>query len=357
MKKFNVMMSLFGLGLFISIFAYSCKDKDEVSGDYANGVFITNEGNFGSSNGSVSFYDNAKDSVINDIFNMVNARPLGDVVQSLTIASGKAYMIVNASNKIEIAERETFKEAGTIGGFAEPRFMVSGSNTAYISQWGDGGKVTVVDLSAQTIIKSINVGKGPEKMLLHGDYLYVANSGGYESDSSVSVINTKTNEVVKLIITKNNPVDLVIDKDNKIWVLCIGSITYSPTYEIVSQTPSYLQKINPSNNEIEVSIKIGDETHPNCLEISKDKSVLYYGGGFGFVGIYKMDISASSVPSTKFIEKSAYGFSVNPSDGVIFVLEATTFTGNGKLHRYSESGSLIKTYTTGIIPNGAAFKK
>src|SRR5690554_7195348 len=77
--------------LIIPFFAlatlYSCSNSDDdaipVNPDekYLNGFFITNEGNFGKADGSVSHLSADFNTVSNDIFKTSNGRGLGDVVQ------------------------------------------------------------------------------------------------------------------------------------------------------------------------------------------------------------------------------------------------------------------------------------
>jgi len=85
---------------------------------------------------------------------------------------------------------------------------------------------------------------------------------------------------------------------------------------------------------------ISPTSHPLHLDISKDRSVVFYGGGFGFNGIYAMSITAVTVPSAAYIDGSRmfYGFNINPSNGDIFAFDATDFTAPGTLYRYSAGG-------------------
>ena len=86
----------------ISLFT-SC-EKEDSTVYYNSGVYISNEGGWGNSDGSLSFYEYSSDKVYNNIFQKKNNRPLGDVVQSVAISSAsEAFIVVNSSNKIEIA--------------------------------------------------------------------------------------------------------------------------------------------------------------------------------------------------------------------------------------------------------------
>src|SRR5688572_26424296 len=116
----------------------SCGKEDDdpiADREFGNGVFVTNEGQFQKSNGDVSFIDKPSKAVEQTLFLTVNGRPAGDVVQSMTFHNGKAYIIVNNSNKIEIANAATFKSEGVINGLKQPRYMVISNNKAYVSSW------------------------------------------------------------------------------------------------------------------------------------------------------------------------------------------------------------------------------
>ncbi len=359
MKKI-IIKQWFLLVLSFAVFFTACDDDDDsVSGIFSNGAFITNEGAFGAGNGSVSYYSYAGDTLTNEIFKSVNNRSLGDVVQSLTVYKDKAYIVVNGSNKIEVVTKNDFVEYGVIADLNSPRyFMPINSSKAYVSQWGDNS-VKVIDLITLSVTKSIETGTGPEHLIYHNDNVYVANSGGYANDNTISVINPLTDEVIKTITLEgDSPRDFIVDANNKLWVLCYGYIQYDYTdWSVVSETASKLIRINPTTNEVEQTIVISETQHPTCLETSRNGNNIFYGGGYGFAGIYKMSIDDITVPSTPLIDKYFYGFNINSQTGNIYALEAPSFTANGKLWRYEANGTELGSYEAGVGPNAANFKK
>ncbi len=132
--------------------AYSCSDptaptkKTELS---VSGAFILNEGNWGVSNGSLSFYDFETQNVQNNIFKNVNGRDLGDIVHSMTIIDSLGYIVVNTSNKIEIISIKTWKSKGTIEmpAFSSPRNLVQvGGEKAYVTNLGTS-TISIINLA------------------------------------------------------------------------------------------------------------------------------------------------------------------------------------------------------------------
>ncbi len=336
----------------------ACEQEDPVSkGKYENGVYIVNEGTFQQNNGSVSFYYYNGDSVVNDIFYQANIRALGDVVQSIYTDNEKAYIVVNNSNKVEVVNRYTFAELGAVESLPSPRYFITGNGKGYVTCWGDNS-VKVINLNTLKVDGSIPVGIGPERMLLRGSKLYVVNSGGFSSDSLVSVINTSTDEVEASIAVPYNPKSIVFDNEGKLWVLCAGKAVYdwNPPYNLLEETASQLYQIDPVTYEIVTTIQLFEHAHPSNLQIDKNGSTLYFDGGMNG-GIYSYETAGSGSSITKIIEAFAYGFAYDPHSDVLFVMDAGNYVSAGTMMRYLTNGDKLGEYTVGMVPNGAAFKR
>ena len=142
-------------------FLSSCK-KDTVEPNenptYENGAFIINEGPFQNGSGTLSFYSRQSGEISNDIYQNANEKvQLGNIVHSMTIHNDLAYIVVNNSNKIIIANAKNLENVGEITGFELPRyFLPIDDNKAFVSQWGaDGvtGSIKVIDLQTNTYFK------------------------------------------------------------------------------------------------------------------------------------------------------------------------------------------------------------
>jgi DNA-binding beta-propeller fold protein YncE len=70
--------------------------------------------------------------------------------------------------------------------------------------------------------------------------------------------------------------------------------------------------------------------------------------------VYQIDTGDPEIPETPLITGSFYGMDVNPDDGNIYVFEAS-FTGNGTMKIFNDSGTLLSEGTVGIAPSGAVF--
>lgn len=323
---------------------------------FTHGVFITNEGGYGNSNGSISYLD--KDSLIihNNLFHQVNNRPLGDVVQSVTIHGEYAYIVVNNSQKVEVVDLETFSSVGFIQGLSYPRYFLGiDEHKGYVSNGAFNGLVYVIDLDNLTIVDSIAVGSGPEHMILYNGQVYVANSGGFESDSTISVIDSNQDELIETIQVGDNPVSMVLDVNNDLWVLCKGKVVYGADWSISEETESELIRLNTGSNEIEARMYIGntgDYFWPTSISASVDRTnILFIESG----GIYQMDINDISQPSSPLIPTSFYGFGIDPESGTIYGLSSGDFVSSGYVYRFQANGARIDSLEVGIAPNMVIF--
>lgn len=342
------------------LFVIGCKKDDpkttpDTVRTYSSGVFITNEGPFGSGTGTISFYDRSNGSVTNDIFQTKNGYPLGNVVQSMEIFSGKGYIVVNNAGKIEVVDGASFASNGVITGLTYPRYFLGiNSGKGYISEWGTGGvsgAVKVVDLATKTISATINTGKGAEGMVKEGDYVYVACSGGFGNDSVVTVINAITNAFVTNINVGANPKSIKVDANGKIWVLSTGQ--WDPTYSFLIKTGK-LVRIDALSNTVDLSLSFSSTvSQPSNMVINSGRTILYY----SYLGkVYSHAITASTLNSTSTIDRNFYSLGIDPSNDYIYGSDAGDFSSNGKVIRHNSTGAVVDSFQVGVIPGSFYFK-
>lgn len=354
MKKFN---RLFLAVIVSSAFFASCSNdddnnKEEASGDYKGGLFILNEGKFETPNGSVSYLsDNL--TLENNIFSLVNPGKItGDTAQNIGFQGDNAYVVANASNKIEVVNRYTFKSIATITtGLKYPRYIAFANGKGYVTNWGDpynaaDDYVAVIDLTTNTVTSSIPVVEGPEKIIENNGKLYVAQKGGYGQGNSLTVINAATNTVATNFAVGDVPTSLV--KDNgALYILCAGRPSYA-----APETAGKLVKVDLSNNTVAATLNFTGLTHPGFLDINDSK--FYYTVGNN---IYTAATSATALPTTALFKASEvkilYGFAVKNNN--IYIGDAVNYTDPGNAYIYSLTGALSKTLNVGVSPNGFYF--
>jgi YVTN family beta-propeller protein len=326
----------------------SCKktpDIHEKTYTLGGGVFILNEGNFRSGNGSLSFYSYDSTKIYNDLFYSVNSRHLGDVPFSMTINEDNGYIVVNNSNKIEVIDPITMVSKKTITGLKSPRYFTPvNTSTAYVSSlYSDS--ITIIDMTTNSISGYINLRRTSEAIFAGNNKAYVANwAGGKE----VMVINTLTNKVVDSIQVGNEPESMVMDRNLYLWVLCSG--TYSGTdFAKLDQIDMYTNKIVKEYTFPTI------QASPSCLKIDALGSTLYYLDN----GVKAMEINLGKLPVSALIadpNSSFYKIGINPVNGDILVTDAVDYSSQGYLLIHQSDGTLLSKLKADIIPAAMCFK-
>lgn len=342
--------------LFLSFAVLSsCSEEENKPTDtgFLHGLYIVNEGSFLSNNGSISYYDPDSAKLVNKLFQTINQRVLGDVVQSFGVADDKGFIVVNNSQKVEVVDMETFLSIGTITGTDYPRYFLKISKSkGYLTNGSFEGNVLVIDLHSLTVSDEITVGNGPENLIRWGDKVFVANSGGWTYDNKISVIDVDADVVTDSVVVGDNPIDLAADRSGNIWILCKGNVVYDQDWNIIDETDSEIYVISSDDLSVTKSFAIGqtgDYFNPVRLACSHDGNIIYY---LEADGIYAMDITDTNPPGLPLISRSFYSIDVDQNDGTIFGLSANNFTADGYLFRYTPSGVLIDSMKVGIGPNG-----
>ncbi|TNE29231.1 MAG: hypothetical protein EP346_06660 [Bacteroidetes bacterium] len=344
----------------LPILASCAKDDPKTSkgnnGDYANGMFITNEGPFQGGNGTLSFYNTTDGTLENDVFASVNLRPLGNVVHSMSISGDQAFIVVNNSGVVEIVDADDMSSNGTITGLQQPRYAVGiGANEVAISNWGSNS-VEFYNTTSQSLVASVNVNTGPERMLLHNGMLYVANSGGFGLDSTVTVIETATHTVVDTLYTGYNPNGIAIDANGDLWVLCGG---YTDWNDASNNEDGSIHRYDMATGAEELGLVFPSADRPTGLTLDASGQVLYYlSNGYGGTP-FSLDITATALNTTSLVPgASLYSMGYNDVDGELYLGDAVDYASSGKVYRYDiSSQAVVDTLTVGIIPGNYAFNK
>jgi len=351
MKTLNSIHFYLVIALLTTLTACTKDDDNKREGAFSNGIFIINEGAFAGGTGTVTYYNPDSNLVKQNIFEMVNGRPLGNIAQSMSIYNGTGYIVINNAGKVEVVDPGTFKSLSTITGLVNPsQFLFVENSKAYISDWV--GQVAVVDLATNTVQKTIQAGTGPDMMVKTEKYVFVANSGGLGLDSTVSVIEYTLDQVVKTIKVGFAPSGMVADSKGKIWVLCKG-IGFAG-WPQAGDTPGKLVRIDPSTMSIDFSFAFSSTgDHPEKLVTNKEKSMLYF---LFNNGIYHFNTLLTSPIPEKLVSRYFYGLGYENKTGYLYASDPKDYSNAGIVLRYnSVDGKVVDSVQAGIIPRAFAF--
>ena len=332
------------------------------------GMYLLNEGNMGSNKATIDYLDFSKGIYIRNIYGERNPnviKELGDVGNDIQIYGHRLYAVINCSHKVEVMDLHTCRRIGQID-IPNCRYIRFHRDKAYISSYvgpvsidpnAQLGAIFEVDTATLRVTRKVTVGYQPEEFEIIGNYLYVANSGGYrapEYDSTLSVVDLTDFRQVKKIPVCVNPHRVRKDPYDRLWITSRGDHKDVQPQLVCLQplhpTPYTLHHISPSEMVI-----IGD-------------SMYYYGSHWSdetmsnhiTYGIF--NVRTSTLLSDHFITdetekniKIPYGIQVNPYTGDIYITDAKNYVSRGQLHCYSREGKRKWSVRTGDIPAHMCF--
>ena len=329
--------------LIIPILA-SCEHNDEPhlfpSG---SGFFILNEGNYLAGNGSLSFYSSETKEIYNNLFKEMNNRALGDIPSFIAVDGDRGFIVVNNSGTIEVVNLRTMESHATITGLNSPRQMVIRDRKGYVSSLYSED-ITIIDLDNLVISGSINIGCTSEALVVSGNRLFSAHwSGG----SSIVVIDLDKEEPITSVTVGLEPESMVLDRDNKLWVLCTGGWSGEEIPRIF--------RINTETMVIEAEMPFRTvNDNPSSLTINTTGDTLYYLDE----GVRRMTLTGTSLPEEAFIgsgDRLFYRLAAGDG-GEICVTDAIDYQQTGDFLVYNTKGELLDKEQAGIIP-GFILKK
>lgn len=315
-----------------------------------SGVFIINEGNYGHSNASLSFYSFQENTITNNIFKSINGRNLGDVAISMTIIDSLGYIVVNNSDKIEVISLKTWKSKGVINlpAGSSPRYIKSGKDGKALVTNLYANSVSIIDLSDFRVTGTISVGMNPEGIAISGNKAYVANSG-FGADNTVSVIDLDTQSVLKTIQVGDYPTVIDFDSQGNLQVMCSGSS--GDWSDPNDDTDGGIYVIDPALDGVTDSLMITG--HPSRLSIEGGEKGFYLDGFFGNAMTYMAENRASD--PQLLISGLFYGLGYEPYTQRLFALDALDFVQNGWLRIYDANGNFLNEFEVGIGPGSLTF--
>ncbi|MCS3794976.1 YncE family protein [Niastella sp. OAS944] len=351
MKKFRILLPLVVMMAGMA----SCK-KDDVKTEtplVTTGVYVLNEGLLNDGNTTLTYYDFGTGKPVTDYFANVNGKGLGDTGNDLLIYGGKMYIVMNVTSHVRVAEVLTAKSIKTIdftngnGPDRQPRNIVAYKNKVIVSSWDNS--VSIIDTTTLEVEKVITVGSNPEQMVVSGDKLFVANGGGLSGlDSTISVVSLTTYTEQQKIKVGLNPYCMAADSANNIYIGCNGD------YGAVGPK---LVKVNAITNSVVKSVDTA------VGKIRYFDGYLYATGGWlGSKYVRKLNTSDFSQTSASFTTgdveiQYAYGIDIDVKTGDVWITDAKNFRNTGEVFCFDKNGAKKRNFsvTPGLNPNTVAF--
>lgn len=334
------------------------------------GMYVLNEGNMGSNKATLDYLDLTTGEYHRNIYPSRNpsvTMSLGDVGNDIAIYGSRLWMVINCSNKVEVADAQTAVSIGHVD-IPNCRYMAFADGYAYVSSYvgpvaGKSvlGSVYQVDTTSLQVVNQVTVGYQPDELAIVNGKLYVANSGGYNAteglgyDRTVSVIDLATMTEECQIDVAPNLFRLRADRYGRLWVTSRGDY---------GDNPSRLYLLEPDEHGM-MGVSHVIDTPVDDLHLHGD-SLFFYGSetidkkkqnNYGIIHLKTLEVETKNhltLPEGKRI-RTPYGIKVNPQSGDIYIMDATNYVSSGLLFCFDREGNYKWDTATGDIPGHAAF--
>ena len=365
------------------ILLLSCRKEEEIvhstdtnvtegeQSESIKGFFLLNEGNMGSNKATIDYFDYETGVYTKNIYAERNpgvVKELGDVGNDIQIYGDKLYAVINCSHFVEVMDVNTAKHITQIS-IPNCRYLAFKDRYAYVSSYAGPvlidpnarlGYVAKVDTVTLQVVDTCTVGYQPDELVVVGNKLYVANSGGYRVpnyDNTISVIDLETFTEIKKIEVAINLHRLELDKYGYLYVSSRGDYYYTPskTFIIDTKTDQVIKTLNLLPNT-EMTL-CGDSLYIYSTEwsyLTNSNTISY--------AIY--DVAKRKTVTRNFItdgtEKEIaipYGIAVNPETKEFFVTDAKDYVTPGTLYCFNPDGTKKWSVTTGDIPAHFVFTR
>ena len=337
------------------------------------GMYLLNEANMGSNKSSIDYVDFRNAYYVRNIYAERNpevVKELGDVGNDIQIYGNKLYAVINCSHKVEVMDVRTCKRIGQVD-IPNCRYIRFAKGKAYVSAYvgpvaidpnAQLGAVYEVDTASLAVTRKVTVGYQPDELEVLGEYLYVANSGGYRApdyDSTVSVVEIYGMKQIQKIPVGINLHRIRKDRYGKLWVTSRGDYNTIPSRLYV------LDRKDKNSKEMVVK----DTLDIPCSEMYIQGASLYFYSvewnkqterntvTYGII-----DVRTGQLVTDHFITDGTeqdivipYGICVHPTTGDIYVTDAKNYVSSGVLHCYDRHGKKKWSVRTGDIPAHMAF--
>ena len=313
------------------------------------GMYLLNEGNMGSNKSTLDYLDlSACDSTVHYLRNIYSERnpstvmSLGDVGNDCQIYGSRLWLVINCSNKVEVARAEDAMRIGKVD-IPNCRYVAFKDGYAYVSSYVGSvantgssplGSIYKVDTLSLQKTDSCAVGYQPEEIAILDNQLFVAN------------------EVAP------NLHRLRADKYGQLWVTSRGNYMdeASKIFWLVKDATGRMTVGGHLDQPVSDLCIVGDSLYfygSQWSEVTMTNTVTY-----GIINVRTHEIVSTSLSNAPEIGKirMPYGIIVNPIHRDFYLMDAKNYVSSGELLHFLPDGTFDWKVKTGDIPAHAAFR-
>lgn len=333
------------------------------------GFYVLNEGNMGSNKSTLDYYDYTTGVYTRNCYAKANPdvpKEMGDVGNDLGIYGSRLYAVINASNKIEVMDKNTLKRLGQIE-IPNCRFIKFHKGYAYVTSYAGPiildpeyvqvGYVAKVDTATLEVVDKCLVGFQPDDLEIVEDKIYVANSGGYlvpNYENTLSVIDINTFKEVERIPIAINLSQVKSDRHGILWIISRGNY-----YDIPSNIYAYDTRKHRIVKTMDIPASACWMDGDSLYVTNHEWSNVSMGGdvSYAIINTETMEVVTRNIitDGTDLLIQVPYGIAVNPVTKDILITDAKDYITPGRLYCFGQDGVLKWDVRTGDIPGHFVF--
>ena len=352
-----------GVGLLLascSLQPADYADHSEPTTD-SDRLIVLCEGLWGMDNSSLSLLDHG--TLTNRWFQQQNpGRHLGDTGNDILQVNDTLIAIsVNWSNIIQYIRPDGTAIAATENIPNNRRLATDHKGHLYVTSYADHGYVAKIDLRTKQIVDTCHVGYEPEGIAYWDGRLYIANTGGYSTqtkdhgyEQTISVVDAQTMRELRRIDTGCPNL--------------YGTMTTSGQYACINSAGDYYTiqprtiVLNMASDEFRVY------PFPATYSCTAHGKFYLVGSSYSYLtGQYEYSMHTIALPSLSAQEglaeyakaeatirqmQSPYGMYISPYSLRLYASDARAYATNGYVHEFAADGTPMKRYLLrGVNPS------
>lgn len=299
-------------------------------------TLILCEGNFMWGNAQLDIIDMDSLSFQSNVFERINNKPLGDVLQSALIWDDFVYLVVNNSGKVIKLNSKTLKLINSQAGLGSPRYLLPVGNRLWLTDLYSS-KISILDSGTLQKLAEIPASGWTETMVQWNSLVAVAS---YRK--GVYLFNTDGTAAAQPILRGDSTSKfLTVDSYNRLWVASTGGAGFSSLKRFDSP-----YSVNPT-------VSIVPPAAISQVISNKKGDTLYLAVGNT---IWSLPVSATRMEDAILLAdgfKQLYGLNLSKDGKYLLIADANDYVSNGKVFVFDlQSKTTLKTFETGVNPNG-----
>ena len=330
-------------------------------------IIILCEGLWGMDNSSLALLDHGV--LTNRWFQQQNpGRHLGDTGNDILQVNDTLIAIsVNWSNIIQYIHPAGTAIAATENIPNNRRLATDHKGYLYVTSYADKGYVAKIDLNTKQVVDTCHVGYEPEGIAYYDGRLYVANTGGYSTqtqdhgyEQTISVVDTQTMRELRRIDTGCPNL--------------YGKISVSGQYACINSAGDMYTiaprciVLNMANDEFRVF------NFPATYNCAYHNRFYMIGSAFSHLtSTYTYSMHNISLPSMEVEDglaeyskaeetilqmQSPYALYISPYTGHLYSSDARAYATNGYVYEFGRDGMQVGRYLLrGVNPSGFVVKR